>query len=84
MKYRRRKIQGPILENLESPEILAILGSRLVGKTTLLKMLQQDILEYQEKIADAREKRDLLDPRRTDGMPPEKQKEQAERENSGS
>jgi len=50
MKYRRRKIQGPILENLESPEILAILGSRLVGKTTLLKMLQQDIRErYAER-----------------------------------
>jgi predicted AAA+ superfamily ATPase len=43
MSYRERKIQGSILANLESPDVLAILGPRRVGKTTLLKMLHQEI-----------------------------------------
>jgi uncharacterized protein len=37
--YIKRKIEGKIFQYLKSPEIIAIIGSRQCGKTTLLKRI---------------------------------------------
>lgn len=41
--YIKRKLEGTILRYLKSPEILAIVGPRQSGKTTLLKKIQSNL-----------------------------------------
>jgi hypothetical protein len=41
--YIKRKIEGKIFQYLNSPEIIAIIGSRQCGKTTLLKRICEKV-----------------------------------------
>ena len=60
MKYFDREIQKVLMKYLEVPEAIIILGSRQVGKTTLLKIIMGKIaspersfyldLEYPENL----------------------------------
>lgn len=43
--YIKRKLEGVILGYLDKPEILAIVGPRQSGKTTLLKKIQTDVTD---------------------------------------
>lgn len=43
MEYVRRDIENEIRKYIDSPEILAVVGPRQAGKTTLFKKLQKDL-----------------------------------------
>ncbi len=43
--YFKRKLEDQILKYLNSPEIIAVLGPRQCGKTTLLKKIYEDLKE---------------------------------------
>jgi len=48
-KFIKREILADIQKELNTPEILVILGSRQVGKTTLLKILEKQLKDAGEK-----------------------------------
>jgi predicted AAA+ superfamily ATPase len=41
--YIKRKLEATILEQLESKEIIAVVGPRQAGKTTMLKRIQMSL-----------------------------------------
>jgi predicted AAA+ superfamily ATPase len=41
--YIKRDLEGKIIKYLDVPEIIAVTGARQVGKTTLLKHIQEDL-----------------------------------------
>ena len=43
--YVKRDLEDKIFRYLDSPEIIAVLGARQVGKTTLLKQIYQNVPE---------------------------------------
>ena len=45
--YIKRDLEGKIKKYLSSPEIIAVVGARQTGKTTLLKHIQQDMEKSQ-------------------------------------
>ena len=53
--YIKRKIESTILKYLESPEIIAIVGPRQCGKTTLLRKIFEivggEFISFEDKTA---------------------------------
>ena len=49
--YIQRKLEATILKYLKSPEIIAVVGPRQCGKTTLLTHIFEDLKAKREKVA---------------------------------
>ena len=52
--YIERKLEGKILRYLEKPEIIAVLGPRQCGKTTMLKKIfsgldKADFISFEDR-----------------------------------